>query len=313
MTKEESIKEYYFRINKSIDYIKANLEGELSLDKLASVSNFSRFHYHRIFKAVTGITLNNFIKNARIERALFLLMNNASKSMGEISTECGFSGLSSFSRAFRQTQKTSPTEWQLNFINSKIGITNSNLGKLQLKVEDYLAFKLNNLKNIKMNNAIKLDFEVKELEEMNVIYVRNLNIHKHDSESFGKMFDQLFNWATPRNLVNFPETKALTVYRSNANISGMLQADVCLTTSGDIQGEGIIGTTTISGGLYAIFHKEAPMSECFETWNYIYEVWFEENGYQPDSRNFFLSHLNDPNSHPENFHIIDIYIPIKPL
>ncbi|WP_445737612.1 AraC family transcriptional regulator [Mariniflexile sp.] len=145
-----------------------------------------------------------------------------------------------------------------------------------------------------MSNAIKLDFEIKELEELNVIYIRNLNIHKHDSETLGKMFEKLFSWATPRNLVNFPETKALTVYRSNANESGFLQADVCLTVPEMIIGEGLIGTTKISGGLYAIFHKEAPMSECLKTWKYIYDIWFEENGFQPDNRNFFLIHLNDP-------------------
>ncbi|MEN2401445.1 AraC family transcriptional regulator [Flavobacterium sp. MC2016-06] len=62
MTKEESIKEYYFRINKSIDYIKLNLHEELSLEKMAAVSNFSKFHFHRIFKLVTGIPLIVYAK-----------------------------------------------------------------------------------------------------------------------------------------------------------------------------------------------------------------------------------------------------------
>jgi AraC family transcriptional regulator len=313
MTKEESIKEYYFRINKSIDFIKENLDKELSLDKIASLSNFSKFHFHRIFKLVTGITMNEFIKNARIERSLFFLMNNPTKTISEISVDCGFSSISSFSRSFRESQNTTPTEWQSKHKSSKIGITDSNIGQLQTKIEDYLALKLNNLKIITMSNTIKLDFEIKELKEFDVIYVRNLNIHKHDSETFGKMFEQLFNWATPRNLVHFPQTKALTVYRTNANLSGMLQADVCLSVPEKTTGEGLIGKTKISGGLYAIFHKEAPMSECLKTWKYIYEVWFEENGYQPDKRNFFLSHLNDPKTHPQNFHIVDIYVPIKPL
>jgi AraC family transcriptional regulator len=313
MTKEESIKEYYFRINKSIDYIKENLHEELSLEKLASLSNFSKFHFHRIFKLVTGITVNEFIKKAKIERALFFLMNNPSKTINEISIDCGFLSMSSFSRSFRELQHTTPTAWRASHKKSNIGTMNSNIGEIQSEIENYLALKLNNLKNSKMSEAIKLDFEIKKLEEFNVIYVRNLNIHNHDSETFGKMFDQLFSWATPRNLINFPETKALTVYRSNANLEGMLQADVCLSVPEKITGEGLIGNTTISGGLYAIFHKEAPMTECFKTWNYIYDVWFEENGYQPDNRNFFLSHLNDPKTHPENFHIIDIYIPIKLL
>jgi len=313
MTKEESIKEYYFRINKSIDYIKENLQEELSLEKLASYSSFSKFHYHRIFKSVTGITLNDFIKNAKIERALFFLMNNPSKTISEIASDCGFLSISSFSRSFKEQYHSSPTEWRNLYRNSNIGITHSNIGQMKGEIESYLALKLNNLKNNQMSDTMQLDFEIKKIEEFNVIYVRNLNVNSHDSETFGKMFEQLFSWATPRNLVNFPETKALTVYRSNANLDGMIQADVCLSVPEGTIGEGLIGNTVISGGLYAIFHKEAPMSECFKTWNYIYEVWFEENGYQPDSRNFFLSHLNDPKLHLENLHIIDIYIPIKLL
>jgi AraC family transcriptional regulator len=313
MTKEESIKEYYFRINKSIDYIKENLHEELSLEKLAILSNFSKFHFHRIFKSVTGTTVNEFIKNAKIERALFFLMNNPSKTISEIANDCGFLSISSFSRSFREVKQITPSEWRKLYQNSNISITDSNIGKMQSEIENYLALKLNNLKKIEMSEIMKLDFEIKKLEAFNVIYIRSLNIHNHDSETFGEMFKQLFSWASPRNLVNFPETKALTVYRSNANLLGMLQADVCLSVPKKTVGEGIIGSTIISGGLYAIFHKEAPMSECFKTWNYIYEVWFEENGYQPDNRNFFLSHLNDPKLHPENFHIIDIYIPIKLL
>jgi AraC-like DNA-binding protein len=60
MAKEESIKEYSLE-SKSIDYIKENLHEELSLGKLASLSNFSKFHFHRIFKSVAGTTINEFI------------------------------------------------------------------------------------------------------------------------------------------------------------------------------------------------------------------------------------------------------------
>ncbi|KUJ62961.1 hypothetical protein AR687_06095 [Flavobacteriaceae bacterium CRH] len=191
------------------------------------MSNFSKFHFHRIFKLVTGITVNEFVKKAKIERALFFLMNNPSKTINEISIDCGFLSMSSFSRSFHELQNTTPSAWRESHKKSNIGIMNSNIGEMQSEIENYLALKLNNLKNSKMSEAIKLDFEIKQVEEFNVIYVRNLNINNHDSETFGKMFDQLFSWATPRNLVNFPETKALTVYRSNANLEGMLQADVC--------------------------------------------------------------------------------------
>lgn len=59
--------------------------------------------------------------------------------------------------------------------------------------------------------------------------------------------------------------------------------------------------------------KEESIKEYYCTCNYVYEIWFEENSYQPDNRNFFLSHLNDSKLQPQNYHIIDIYIPIKLL
>ena len=312
MTKEESIKEYFFRINKSIDYIKVNLHNDLSLDILARQANFSKFHFHRIFKSVCGIALNDFIIQSRIERSLFFLVNHPAKSIRDIALECGYRDTSSFSRCFKEIKGMSASQWRLAYQNSKICKDDSKIDTWPPTVENYLAHKLN---QHKMMNTSKepIDIKIQELAELNVAYVRNLNVHIHDSATFEKMFALLFDWAGPKGLLNFPQTKALTVYRSNANLSGSVQADVCLTVPDNIEGDGLIGTTTISGGLYAVIHKEATLAECFTTWDYIFEVWFEQNGYQPDHRNFYINHLNDAKSHPQKLHIFDMCIPIKPL
>jgi len=313
MTKEESIKEYYFRVNRSIDYIKANLHEELSLEKLANQANFSKYHFHRIFKSVTGTALNDFIVHSRIERSLFYLANHPLKPISSIALECGFNDTSSFSRCFKEVKKVSASRWRTAYRNSKICKEDSKTCNPSLTVEGYLAHKLNQMEIMKTSKEKTLDINVVELPERHVAYVRNLDVHIHDSVTFSKMFALLFQWATPKGFVNFPHTKALTVYRSNANLSGTVQADVCLTVPEGTEGEGLIGTTTISGGLYAVVHKEASLEECFTTWDYIFEVWFEQNGYQPDHRNFYINHLNDATTHPQNLHIFEMCIPVKPL
>ncbi|WP_394774393.1 helix-turn-helix domain-containing protein [Flavobacterium sp.] len=207
MTKEESIKEYYFRINKSIDYIKENLHEELSLEKLASLSNFSKFHFHRIFKSVTGTTLNEFIKNARIERSLFFLIHNSSKTINEIAIDCGFLSISSFSRSFREIQNVSPSEWRKANKNSNIGITDSNIGQIEIRIENYLALKLNNLNFNKMSETNKVDFTIENLEEFNVVYIRNLNIESHDSETLVKCLNSFLVGQFPGILSIFLKPK----------------------------------------------------------------------------------------------------------
>lgn len=313
MKTEASIKEYYFRINRSIDYIKANLHSELSLAHMARQSSFSKYHFHRIFKSVTGIALNDFIVRSRIERSLFFLLHQPEKPIGEIALECGFADTATFSRAFKKVKNCSATQWRTSQQDSKICQKESNTCMLPLTVENYLARTLNQCTMMTKSKEINLDIRVVELPELHVAYLRHLDIAIHDSATFGQMFQTLFQWAAPKGLINFPETKALTVYRSNPNPSGTIQADVCITVPEHIAGEGLIGTTTISGGLYVVVHKEASLDACFTTWDYLFNEWLVQNGYQPDHRNYYINHLNDANTHPQKLHIIDMCIPVKHL
>jgi AraC family transcriptional regulator len=57
--------EYINRINKTFDYIELNLDKPLTLGELATVANFSKFHFNRIFHAVTGEnTISIYSKSA---------------------------------------------------------------------------------------------------------------------------------------------------------------------------------------------------------------------------------------------------------
>ena len=65
--------EYAQRINRVIDYLRGNLDRQVKLEELAKVACFSQFHFHRIFGAVSGETLNNFTNRLRLEKAARLL------------------------------------------------------------------------------------------------------------------------------------------------------------------------------------------------------------------------------------------------
>ena len=103
-------KEYISRINKVIDYIEANISEEMSLKKLASVANFSPYHFHRIFGAIVGEPLNKFIQRIRIEKAAILLITQPETPVTEILLTLGFTNSSVFSRSFKSTFGMSPSE-----------------------------------------------------------------------------------------------------------------------------------------------------------------------------------------------------------
>src|SRR5438445_11698557 len=92
---------YDDRVNRVLDYIAENLDGELSLTRLSGIACFSPFHFHRIFQGVTGETLNTHVRRVRLERAALLLRTTPGKRITDVALETGFAGTSEFSRAFK--------------------------------------------------------------------------------------------------------------------------------------------------------------------------------------------------------------------
>src|SRR5436190_11966591 len=109
--KTQANSEYAQRINRVIDYLRRNLDRQVKLEELAKVACFSEFHFHRIFSAVSGETLNNFTNRLRLEKAARLL-RYSDKSLTDIALNCGFSSSATFSRAFRSGYDTSPSRFR---------------------------------------------------------------------------------------------------------------------------------------------------------------------------------------------------------
>src|ERR1700678_718746 len=103
--------EYSQRIDRVIDYLRTNLHRPVKLAELAEVACFSEFHFHRIFTAVSGETLNHFTNRLRLEKAAALL-RYTDKSVTDVALDCGFSSSATFSRAFRTGYETSPSEFR---------------------------------------------------------------------------------------------------------------------------------------------------------------------------------------------------------
>ena len=95
-----SRREYIARVNRVIDHIEQNLASSLPLAHLAEVACFSPFHFHRIFKALTGETLTAFVQRLRIERAASMLVSEPETPVTHIALDCGFASSASFARVF---------------------------------------------------------------------------------------------------------------------------------------------------------------------------------------------------------------------
>ncbi len=78
---------------------------------LAEELGIHRSQLARMFQATYGMTISDFIRQLRIEKAMELLRANK-KSIAEIALECGFNDQSHFTRNFRSVTSTTPAKWR---------------------------------------------------------------------------------------------------------------------------------------------------------------------------------------------------------
>lgn len=315
--------EYISRINRAIDYIEENIDNELSLDAIANVANFSKFHFHRIFTIFIGETLFDFIQRIRIEKAAGKLMANPNLSITELAFDVGFGNISAFSRAFKRVFGLSPTEFrsQKNCFtneNSNLSQTNGNRSKMENLAFNYFRnvdFLQNNLRNKIMFNENELTVNVKDVKDFTVAYVRYIGPYAGNSQLFEGLFGKIFSWAGARGLLAQPDFKCISVYHDDPNITeeSKLRTSVCISVPEDTAVDGEIGKMTIPGGKYAIGSFKISKEEYGKAWDSMCGVWLPQSGYAPADGPCFEMYLNDPKQDPEGKHIVDIYVPVKPL
>lgn len=102
---------YRHRINRVLDHVQVCLEENLPLERLADVACFSSFHFHRIFKAMMGETVNDFVRRSRFERAAKLMRASPKARVLDIALACGFGSASDFSRGFKKAYGMAPSRW----------------------------------------------------------------------------------------------------------------------------------------------------------------------------------------------------------
>lgn len=97
-------------IERTIEYINANPTADLSLAALCARVNFTPVYFHKLFRASTGKTLQKYVEEQRLKKAIALLLAE-NMTLAQIAYECGFSSQSYFNYAFKRKMKRTPREY----------------------------------------------------------------------------------------------------------------------------------------------------------------------------------------------------------
>lgn len=256
---------YVERIHVVMDHVREHLGDELSLTELADIAHFSPYHFHRIFKAITGETLTEYRRRCRLERAAYLMKASPTKTLGSIAFDSGFRSQSDFSRVFRAAYGLAPSTWdrvsQLvpGDVTGPDGDGPGRFGRpdppLEVVVRRHPAARI---AYVRMQDAFRGDTLARGHDAL----TRWLDANGVDWASaalFGVSWDHYD--ATPPHLVRF---------------------DLGFEVPHHVEAAGPIGVFEIPPVESADVHSDGPLLRIAQAWDHLYLEWLPGSGYEPD-------------------------------
>ena len=183
--------EYIRRIHKVQDYIEQYLSEQMTIEELACVAGFSKYHFSRIFQGILHEPLAYYVSRIRMENALFLLAHRQDMNITDIAYESGYTDSAIFSRAFKNNYGLSPREYRSEYSkNCKeiflLSDYNKDTAKTECKQQRY---------------PVIGNITIEEVEEHQLAYVRHMGTYETLAVQFPQLIDTLMIHASEQQLL----------------------------------------------------------------------------------------------------------------
>ncbi|MCT4637882.1 MAG: AraC family transcriptional regulator [Bacteroidales bacterium] len=285
MTEKRSKTEIYqAKINRVYDFLHQHRFQSYSLNQLSQIANISPFHFHRIFKALSGETIGEYIIRLKLEAACKLL-KHTKNNISQIAYDVGFETPAGLSKAFKKRYNISPTKFR---------ISNSIYETLPPINKEYLD----------IHEPVILD-----LKEQIVAYSRYIG--SYQNIDYADSFNKLEEFFTENNLW-CDNCYQIGICYDDPDITAeqLCRYDICMSTDKTFAPNNSIGKMIIPAGKFAVFTHCGSLSDIEKTYNTIYGKWLLNSPYEVrDSLTYdkFIDNIPDVT----NRHIkTEIYIPI---
>jgi AraC family transcriptional regulator len=268
-----SQREYDRRLHAVIEYIDRHLDQTLDLATLAGVAHFSDFHFHRLFHALTGEPLGDYVRRRRLELAAVRLRSQPAVPVLDVALGVGFGSTESFARAFRARFGCTPTLYR-----------KSKHDQLARKAGQAPRFELR-----KTGGNPKPEFAMKnvKLVDRQPVSVAYLRLTGPYGPAIGKFWmDTVAPWMETNNLYG-RDRYGISLDDPSVTKPSACRYDACIASP---EGETLTGhpqRKVIPGGRYASLPFKGTGAEIGAAWDALLRDWLPQSGLQLDARPFF--------------------------
>ncbi len=132
--------------NKAVDYIESNLENEIDISVVAKIASCSNFNFTRMFSALVGISVYEYIRKRKMTRAAEELQQSEIKII-DLALKYGYDSPTAFNRAFQGVHGISPSKAReetvkLNsYLPISFNLTVKGVEKMEYRIEEIGSFR----------------------------------------------------------------------------------------------------------------------------------------------------------------------------
>jgi AraC family transcriptional regulator len=262
-----------------------HIDEPLSLERLAAEAALSTFHFHRVWRAVTGEPIMNTVRRVKLERAAHLLATTTT-SVTQIALATGFESSQSFARAFRQVMGRTPSEVRA------AGAYSSATGS-------------------RRPSDAAVSVEILTLDPFTIVAKRRTG--PYTTADLAATFRVPWEWAQ--------SARMLPLFRG---IYGVPLDDPASVPPYEIRydagfdfGSGIhppegLHLVTLGGGQAARVRVRGSYAGLDAAYDFLYGTWLPSSGREPADAPLFNHFHNDPDTVPEADLVTDVHLPLKP-
>lgn len=274
---------YEDRLLRVLRHIHDNPAGDLSLDALAEVAAMSRFHWHRVFHAMTGESCAEAVRRARMYRAAAALVQG-DRPLRLIAGDVGYPSQQSFTRAFRAAYGLTPGAFRHRgvLVPPHCPASKGDHPMYPVETLDQPGRRLAALPHRGAYIRIGETFDAVAA----IFSARGLWPHAH--EMIGVYYDD-------------PAAVAEGDLRSKAGI--VIDEEVTLAAP--------LEEVRLPAGRYAVMHYKGPYPGLEAAYKYLYGDWLAGTDEEPGDHPPIEIYLNDPrNIAPEDL-LTDVCVPLR--
>ncbi len=274
--KPSTERSYSQRIARVVEAILANPGAPHTVESLAAVAHLSPYHFHRIYRTLTGEGIAATVQRVRLARAAHRL-SGTGEPVSTVALEVGYDSPQAFARAFRGFTGVSPSAFHAR----QQSLSAAQTGTSEPHVE------------------------LIDLPPIEVVCLR----HDGPIATIGQTFRTLM-----RTLRTDPAQHGtpdrIGICCGDPEMRDTFHYYAAAVPPAHGLPTGSLEPARIEGGLYARHRLVGPYALIAPTFEALFGGWLPRSGYEPDDRPA-LEHYRSPPSHPQRDCVTDLLIPIR--